>query len=405
MAAEGSYMHKGQALDVDAGITGEPEENRTWGFWVHILMSPQVPLSDLASTLEGAIEHKERTGKSDKLKQVLVRTFGEVFEGVGGVEGLDARTLKNRTKEFSRGTEEMEPVAYRMGEVPPGVMFLTMAIDVGGNKFDVLVRGWDLHRRSWVIDRRTIRQRMHADGNWRDIAPANVQDDWTVLEAEIGRLYPLQDNPAAALPVAVCTIDASDGNVTWKAYEFARQMDGKRWGVWRKVRCIKGSTTRTAPPLPTTATKISKDSEGRPTRPTVTLHVLGVHSLKEDTLEDLAIEDGGPGQCHFAIDTPDKAFEELFNEPLVDGKFERNGPNETLDLFGYTEAGRLMLQPDRKDRQWKEIEARPAWARPVSLKPEGGDPVRLAPAAKSAGASKQSFLARYDAATNQSEDE
>ena len=38
-------------------------------------------------------------------------------------------------------------------------------------------------------------------------------------------------------------IDASDGNVTWRAYEFARRMDRKRWGAWRKVRCIKGATT------------------------------------------------------------------------------------------------------------------------------------------------------------------
>lgn len=405
MAEKGSYMHKGQVLDIDAGITGDPEKSETWGFWVHILMSTQVPLSNLAATLEGALEHKERTGKSDKLKQVLVRTFGEVFEGAGGAEGLDARSLKNRTRELARGGDDMEPVNYRMGEVPPGVKFLTMAVDVGGNKFDILVRGWDLQRRSWLIERRTIRQRMHADGAWRDIAPPNVQDDWSVLEAEIDRLYPLQDNPDAALPIAVCTIDASDGNVTWKAYEFARQMDGKRWGAWRKVRCIKGATTKTAPPLPPTATKISKDSEGRPTKPTVTLHVLGVHTLKEDTLEDLAIDDGGPGHCFFAGDTPDKAFEELFNEPLVDGAFVRNGPNETLDLYGYTEAARLMLQPDRKDRRWDEIEARPPWARPVSLKPEGGDPVRPASAAKKAAGAKPSFFERYDRATNQSEDE
>lgn len=395
MIDEGSYMHKGQILDIEAGIVGEVEENETWGFWVHVLMSEQVPLSNLARQLEGAIEHKERTGKTDKLKQILVRTFGEVSEGAGDLKGLDARALKDRTRDLAAGEQ---PIGYRMGTVPDGVLFLTLSVDVGGGKFDILVKGWDRERRSWLIDRRTIRQRSH-DGLLRDIAPAKVQDDWNVLEAELDRLYPLQSDPGKALPVAVMTIDASDGNVTWKAYEFARRMDHKRWGAWRRVRCIKGSTRTTAEPLPASPTKISRDSEGKPVLPVVTLHVLGVHKLKEGVLEDLAIEDHAPGQCYFATDTPDKAYEELFNEPLVDGQFVRNGPNETLDLNAYAEAGRLMLQPDRKDIRWDLPERRPVWAQPISLEPEGGDPE--APAGEGdvrpKQAPKKDILSRFDA--------
>lgn len=374
MIEEGSYMHKGQELDIQAGILGTPDPNKTWGFWIHVLMSKQVGLGDLAKALEGAIEHKERTGKSDKLKQVMIRMFGEAFEGAGDAAGLDARALKKRTRELAHETEEQKPFSYRMGEVPDGVLFLTQSIDVGGGKFDLLVRGWDSQRRSWLIDRRTIRQRMHSGGVWRDIAPSKVQDDWNVLIPEIDRLYPLHSDPTKALPVAVTTIDASDGNVTWKAYEFARRMDGRRWGVWRRVRCIKGATTPTAPSLPPTPTKISKDSEGKPVEPVVTLHVLGVHSLKEEVLNDLAIEDHSPGQCYFAEDTPDRAFEEFFNEPLIDGKFVRNGPNESLDLAAYCEGGRLMLEPDRKTICWDDPAKRPVWAQPVSLEPKGGDP-------------------------------
>ena len=350
------------------------DPNKTWGFWIHVLMSKQVGLGDLAKALEGALEHKERTGKSDKLKQVMIRMFGEAFEGAGDAAGLDARALKKRTRELAQETEEQKPFSYRMGEVPDGVLFLTQSIDVGGGKFDLLVRGWDAQRRSWLVDRRTIRQRMHPGGVWRDIAPSKVQDDWDVLIPEIDRLYPLQSDPTKALPVAVTTIDASDGNVTWKAYEFARRMDGRRWGVWRRVRCIKGSTTPTAPSLPPTPTKISKDSEGKPVEPVVTLHVLGVHSLKEEVLNDLAIEDHSPGQCYFAEDTPDRAFEEFFNEPLIDGKFVRNGPNESLDLAAYCEGGRLMLEPDRKTIRWDDPAKRPVWAQAVSLEPKGGDP-------------------------------
>lgn len=374
MVENGAYMHKGQHIDLKAGIVGDPDQNKTWGFWIHVLMSRQVGLGELARELEAAIEHKDRTGRTDKLKQVLVRTFGEVFEGIGDLSGLDARALRERTRELAKPAEEAEPVSFKMGTVPDGVMFLTAAIDVGGAKFDILVRGWDDKRRSWLIDRRTIRQREHRDGVLRDITPGKVQADWDVLEAEIDRLYPLQSDPTLAMPIAVMTVDASDGNVTWKAYEFARRMDKKRWGAWRRIRCIKGSTNAKATHLPATAGKISKDNEGKPVEPVVTLHTLGVHKLKEDTVEDLAIDDHSPGHIYFASDTPDKAFDELFNEVLVDGRWVRNGPNETLDLMGYCEAGRLMLQPDRKDIRWDDPTKRPVWARPISLQPKGGDP-------------------------------
>lgn len=384
MVERGRYMHKGQSLDIKLGIVGDPEKNRTWGFWVHVLMSRQVAMAELARELEGAIEHRERTGKSDKIKQVLVRTFGEVFEGASDLKGLDARVLKDRTRELENDGGGAVAISYRMGEVPAGVRFLTMAVDVGGGKFDILVRGWDGERRSWLIDRRTIRQRQHADGVWRDIAPSKSQEDWTVLEHELDRLYPLQDDPGHALPIAVMTVDASDGNVTWRAYEFARRMDRRRWATWRRVRCIKGATSPKAEPLPPSPTKISRDSEGKPVDPVVTLHLLGVHRLKEEVVSDLAIDDHGPGHCYFAGNTPDRTYDELFNEVPIDGKWVRNGPQETLDLYGYTEAARLMLQPDRADRKWSQaqmppgkiwtVEHLPPWARPIPLFSEGGDP-------------------------------
>lgn len=372
MVDDGRYLHDGQEFDVTAGVIGHPAQSPTWGFWIHVLMSKQVTMSDLARELEGAIEHRERTGLANKIKEVLVRTFGEVYEGAGDLLQLDAMALRQRTKDLARGDE---PVRYRMGQAPREVKFITAAVDVGGNRFDVMLRGFDLHRRSWVIDRFTIRQRMHPDGVLRDIAPGKVQDDWSVLESQvIDRLIPVQGDQTRALPVAVTLIDASDGNITWRAYEFARRMDRKRWGSWRKVRCIKGATTAKAPPLPVTPTVVSRDSDGKVLQPPVTLHVLGVHQLKEGVVSDLAIEDGAPGQCFFPIDMPESAYDELFNEVLIEGKWVRNGPNETLDLYAYSEAGRLMLEPDRKDRRWGDGE-RPVWAAPVNLTAnlEGGD--------------------------------
>lgn len=390
MVAGGDYMHAGQSLDVDAGITGDAEPTITMGFWIHALMVSQVSLAELAKELEGALEHHERTGKADKVRQVMVRTFGEVYEGATGSESVDAAQLRERTKSMAIGGEDDEPVDYRMGEIPDGVLFATAAIDTGGNRFDVVIRGWDLQRRSWLIDRWTIRQRMHPDGVMRDIRPTRVADDWMVLESQvIDRLIPFQMDPSKALPIAVTMIDTGDGNATWNAYEFARRMDRKRWGDWRKVRCIKGAGGKRD--RVTGPTKISKDSEGKAVEPVITLHTLGVDALKRDTVADLAIADGSPGQCFFARNTPRDAFDEFFGETEQEGKWVRSGPNESLDCYAYAEAGRILLEPDRENRIWEAPEKRPIWARPVSLTADEEAPPASQPKPK-----KQSILDRFD---------
>lgn len=377
-----AYMHVGQTFDVDRGVLGEMLPSQTMGFWIHALMVTQVPLAELASAMEGAKEHHERTTKTDKLRKVTIRTMGEVYEGAASSAGLDADALRKRAR-------PEDAAGYRLGTAPADVMFITAAVDVGGHKFDVLLRGWDLERRSWLIDRFTIRQRRHADDVMRDIHPTRVQDDWSVLEKEvIDRLVPFADDPTKALPVAVTLIDTGDGNATWLAYEFARRMDKKRWKDWRKVRCIKGQAGK-RDRVPLVPTKISKDSNGKAVSPEITLHVLGVDDLKKDTVEDLAVTDGSPGQCDFAIDTPHDAFDELFGETEQDGTWVRTGPNETLDLYGYTEAGRIMLEPNREGRPWEPAEKRPPWARAVTLSPEEEQP-------PPAPAKKQSTLSRFE---------
>lgn len=384
MVKLGEFMHYGQKLDVRAGIIGDADHNETMGFWIHILMAPKKSLSSLARDMEGAVEHYERTGKTQKIKQVMVRTFGEVFESASDLVGLDARSLKKRTEDNAVvSVDEGKYKEYKMGVAPDWVKFITAAVDVGGDKFDVLIRGWDLERRSCLIDRFTIRQREHSDGVFRDIKPSKVQDDSNVLESQvIDRLIPMQSDPSKALPIAVTFIDCSDGNYTWNGYEFVRRMDHKRWGTWRKVRAIKGATTPTAPHLSPVPRKINKDNEGNEVEPVVTLHMIGVYGIKEDLLDTLAIEDGSPGQCYFAKDTPDHAFNEFFNETLIEGKWVRNGANETFDLYVYTEAARTMLEPDREDRDWEEG-YEPIWAYKIDLTEKDEEPEEDAPSSES----------------------
>lgn len=351
------WMHRGQLLDQERGVVGEPAPHSWHGFWVHGTMLKTENIAKLARDYEQALIKFDRTKNADELKEFLSKQLGEIFEGAATTGGVSARVLKQRVAE----------AGYERGMVPEGVEFVTAAVDPGRRTLDVLFTGWDLRGRSWVIDRQTIRQRFMDDGQWRDIDLYNRIEDWSVLwQAVLERRFPLVNNTDLALPVAVTVLDSSDGNVTWKAREFARRaaLAGYAWGNWARLKLIKGQAGK-RPMLPEAPTRIDRDEAGRQVEPVLMEYRLGVDALKSQTLERLATKAGEPGSVEFARDLEPHYLEQFFGETLIDGKWVRSGPNESLDLFGYCEAGRQMLQPDRKKIDW--IGKRPVWATPVSL--------------------------------------
>lgn len=357
------WMHRGQRLDQDEGVVGEPDGHAAHGFWVHGTMLKTQDIAKLARDYEQALIKFERTRDASLLKEFLSKQLGEIFEGAASAGGISARALKQRVAE----------AGYDRGIVPKGVEFITAAVDPGRRTFDASFIGWDLQGRSWLIDRVTIRNRMHDDGQWRDIDLYGRIDDWDVLFAQVlDRKFQMERDPDMAMPVAVVVLDSSDGNVTWKAREFARRamLSGYSWNGWPRVKLIKGQAGK-RPMLPEAPTRIDKDERGRPIEPVLMEYRLGVDALKAQVLERLATEDGAPGCCRFPREIEGHYLDQFFGETLIDGKWVRNGPNESLDLFGYAEAGRQMLQPDREQIDWTGD--RPIWARPVSLVSEEDD--------------------------------
>lgn len=354
---QAGWMHRGQTLDALQGVLGEMAGHPTHGFWVHGLMVKAETLGKLAREYEAALIKFERSRDPEQLKEFMSKALGEVFEGAASTGGVSANALKARVRDSG----------YPRGAVPDGVRFITAAVDTGGKKFDVTWVGWDHEGRSWLLDRTTIRQRLHDDGQWRDIHTGGNVEDWMVLLSGVAdRVFPFVGRPGWGLPVAVTCIDSGDGNVTEKARAFARRADraGYKWGNWSRIKLIKGVAGK-RPILPDAPRKIDKDEMSRPVEPVIFEYSLGVDQLKALTLERLAVDDGAPGQVHFPAELEAKFIDEFFGESLIDGKWVRSGPNETLDCFGYAEAGRLMLKPDRKDINWSDPDKAPPWAKPV----------------------------------------
>jgi phage terminase large subunit GpA-like protein len=362
------WLHRGQTLDPQRGILGEPDPIYyvARGFWHHGTMLKTSPLADLAAGLEEALTKYERSGGSRKatkrLREYHSKQLCEIFEGKSSIAGLTSEKLQKRAKEAQVQTTTLFPAE---------ALFIVAAVDVQIDRFDVSFYAFDRMARSWWLDRVSIRQRKHADGVMRDIRTRENQDDWQVIIDEVLlRRFPIAGREDLLMPVACVTVDVGDGNVTAKGREFARQSiaAGHTWGGWPRIRLIRGSASAKAEELGQPRV-IDRDDQGKKIEPPVPETTLGVHKLKELILDRLAIEDGGPGQCFFNANISSNHFDELFNEPLVDGKFERQGPNESFDLAGYAEAARLMLDPDRKDINWDDPEKRPIWARPVTTAP------------------------------------
>lgn len=384
MNLAGIWVFDGQVITADGAVNGEMKPNDTAGFWIHGAMSPFVRFGELAKEYVGALVLFERTKKSERLREVTAKSLGPVYEGGDGAP-LSAEKLKERAGE--------RRAAFVVGTVPSDAMFATLAIDVGHRKFDISIYGWDLESRSWLVERETLTKRRWNDGIERELRPAERIEDWAVLEPFLDRIIPFAEDQDWGLPVAAMAIDTGDGHVTEKAREFARRMSrkGKSWKGWQKVRLIKGAKLRTAPEVPVTPRKVSKDENGQPVLPVVDEWDLGVHKLKMQSIEWLRVDDHGPGHCYFADGLPASTFDEFVGEKFIDDEWVRTGPNESLDLFGYANAVRQMLKPDRAEIDWDV--RRPAWARPVKIRAGTEAPVA---ASTQQDTQKKSIFERID---------
>jgi phage terminase large subunit GpA-like protein len=360
MNLAGVWVFDGQVIAPDGQVSGAVKANETWGFWIHGTMSPFVSWGKLAREYVGALVFFENTRKPERLREVTAKSLGEVYEGSeASGRALDPARLKKRVNDSAEAE-----VPHTLKTVPRRALFLTAAVDVGGDKFDVLVTAWGHDGESWMVDRYTLK----AGPDGRSLAPGIRQKDWLVLRDQVMKAtYPFAHDPVRGIGIAstVCDTGGVPG-VTWKAREFARQM---KLGICRgtdsyKLRLIKGAASKKAQEIGN-GREVNRDDQGKPIDPPVTEYDLGVHTLKSLIVNRLAVDAPGPGYVHLPIDWPARYIDEMTNESFVDKEWERRGPNETFDLMVYNEACRQMLKPERPSINWKVRP--PPWARPIQL--------------------------------------
>lgn len=162
MNARGVYVAPGQSVAPDGTVHGAEPESWTVSYWASGLASPFKTWGERAATYVEAV----RSGDSDKVQAVINGGFGEVFAPGSGdaPEWMELEQLR---------------LPYAPGDLPEGVLFTTMGVDVQPNRLIYVIRGWGLRQESWLIDNGEIWGDTAFDDPWLDLSDvieAGVQD-------------------------------------------------------------------------------------------------------------------------------------------------------------------------------------------------------------------------------------
>ncbi|CAM2756428.1 terminase [Komagataeibacter xylinus] len=361
MNRDGVWVGAGQSINEAGDISGELIAKETAGFWITGVMSPFVigGIGSLAYEMAKARRAVEN-GEEDavkKLKDVTVKRWGLPFEPPKAVGNLDAKALADRA----------EP-GLRLGYVPEGTRFITAAVDIQGNRFEILVRAWGVGGESWIIDYRKVT----AD-------PATSPGDWDdMLKSLEDALYPLTDGSGRAMKIMAIGFDSGgQEGVTLQTYDAWRRarkrrtarkygsIDGRH--AW-SILPLKGNGSVNAPLLNLTYPESKRRDRTAGARGEVPVGLFNPNAFKDAASTQMQVAEPGPWCVHFpaalrAAEPPHPFFDQLVAEQRSsDGRWAKVSPNarnEALDLMTMTNVMAFLFGLPRMP--W---ESPPGWAAP-----------------------------------------
>ncbi|MCP5197005.1 MAG: phage terminase large subunit family protein [Gammaproteobacteria bacterium] len=348
----GVWLADGQTIDADGVIHGDPPLSALASYWLTGPAAVYQTWDSLLQRYQHAYATLERTGDEKPLQALITTDYGTAYRPRHLNVTRDSRVLANRAEPLGRRT------------LPPGVMFLTAAVDVHTERFVVQVIGWGVGQERWLIDRYNLRwsRRLDSRGEPEPIDPPRRLEDWMILLDQVAcKPYPFTADPSLGLiPVVVAVDSGGKAGVTERAYDFWKK--AHRLGLGNRIMLIKGDSKHTGPRLH----KTYPDSRGRSDRKAnaageVPVFLLNTLILKDSLAADLERTEPGPGYLHFPDWLGPWFYDELAAETRLPNKWENlsNDRNEAFDLCVYNHAAMLRVHGD--SIHW---ERPPAWADP-----------------------------------------
>lgn len=349
------HEHKAEMLARGRWVAEKPFKGRA-GFWINELYSPFTTWGDMAT------EFVEVKHKPAALKVFVNTRLGEGWED--NTQQAEVADLTARREDFD---EEL---------LPSGVLLMTAAVDVQGDRLEAEKVGWGDGEESWSIDYRVFVGDPSQQAVWDEL------EEWLLAEHPYEVQVTMPDGGTANVRQSMrvrCACVDSGGHNTKEVYGFTRKHAG------RKFYAIKGASTPGKPLI------------SQPTmqgKPKVKVYSIGTEAAKDTLAGYLLVNEAGPGYCHFPQEFErdgrlyygEKHFEQLRSERPVTvytkkgaarawHKLKPSARNEALDVRVYNMAALAILNPE-----WRGLmRRRRATAERLAL--ESRQPETAAPAA------------------------
>lgn len=353
MNAAGVWLAAGQTISAEGIIQGEPPNTKIASYWLTGPAAAYQSWDSLWRKVRAAQNELEKTGAEDRLQAVLTGDFGMAYRPRQLHVIRDPRVVQERAEDVQKRT------------LPPGVCFLTAAVDVQKNRFVVQVVGWGQAGERWLIDRYNLRwsRRLGGNNEPEPIDPAGRLEDWALLiDQVIRKPYPFAwDETHGLAPLMTAVDSGGKAGVTERAYLFWRQ--ARRSGHSRRLMLVKGASSKDGPRIAKTYPDASKRQDRKANaRGEIPVWLLNTLVLKDALAADMERTDPGPGYIHWPSWLGAWFFDELTAEVRTAKGWENAGGarNEAMDLMVYNQAAWLCLQAERLD--WNHP---PAWADPA----------------------------------------
>lgn len=229
---------------------------------------------------------------------------------------------------------------YREGEIPDGVIFLTMGVDVQQGsandptnppRLELEVLGHGNKFRTWSILYKVftgVTTNGPFEGAWEDMHQWAVDGGLNFKRSD-GRLF----------PVSLVFIDSGDGNYTDIVYQFASRWGNtypiKGFNVLQKRKAEQGDTT--GPHNFKRYRRVNSERHGDTTFFEISTNYYKTRVYNELKVTRRDIEPQKPGFCNFPRDRGENFFKMLVSEEKrSDGSFHNGGRrNEALDIRVY----------------------------------------------------------------------
>jgi phage terminase large subunit GpA-like protein len=243
-----------------------------------------------------------REGSQDKIQTAVNASFGELFSIGGGDAPQWAEVAQCRGE-------------YAKGELPRGVRFLAMTVDVQKSRIFFVIRGWGARGTSWLIDYGMLYGETIEEGIWTDLAD-------------------LISAPVCGRPVQLVLIDSGfrpgrlDELPLNRIYDFCRRFP--------RVRPTKGSSAPMRVPL--IKADIEATVQGSALKAGLKLLRLDTDYFKARVFERIRWPHDQPGAWHLPHDASEDYCRQIVSEArvrLASGRVKwvrRSKENHFLDL-------------------------------------------------------------------------